>query len=68
MPITMTSVKPEPPTHLGEVMWEVWITKGEESYWVATCDTYDEALEVGDQIRKRYHITIESIPRPEVTP
>jgi hypothetical protein len=68
-PIVLSSEEPPSPrTNPADAAWHVWVAAdADDLFWRAKCDTFDEAIELADGYRKRYHVTIESRPRCSIT-
>jgi hypothetical protein len=64
-PIVLSAEEPPVPGVMPtDAIWHVWVLPNEDDlFWRAKCDTFDEAIELADGYRNRYHVTIESRPR-----
>lgn len=47
-----------------DIQWEVLVWDGGiREEWVAHADSFDEAIELTESLRKRYFVTMRSVPR-----
>jgi hypothetical protein len=69
-PIVLNREDPPPSQGIAsDLVWSVYVIPHEDDvimHWRATCDTFDEAIELADSYRKRYYVSIDSHSRDSV--